>query len=61
MEVIIWELLVKAIRLPGALLLAMVTKQDVSHWLERGSTYGVFLAGAVVVTLFVCLVMRASG
>ncbi len=61
MEVIIWELLVKAIRLPGALLLALVTKHDVSHWLERGSVYGVFLAGAVVVTLFVCLVMWVSG
>lgn len=61
MEVIIWELLVKAIRLPGALFLAMVTKHDVSYWLEQGSTYGVFFVGAVVVTLFACLVMWASG
>ena len=61
MEVFIRELFVKAIRYPGAMFLSLVTKHDVSYWLEQGSTYGVFFVGAIVITLFVCLAMWASG
>jgi len=61
MEVIIWELFVKAIRYPGAMFLSLVTKHDASYWLDRGSTYGVFFVGSIVTTLFVCLAMWTSG
>jgi hypothetical protein len=61
MEVLIWELFVKAIRYPGAMFLSLVTKHDVSYWLEQGSIYGVFFVGAIVITLFVCLAMWESG
>jgi hypothetical protein len=61
MEVLIWELFVKAIQYPGAMFLSLVTKHDVSYWLERGIIYGVFFVGVIVISLFVCLGMWASG
>jgi hypothetical protein len=32
-----------------------------SHWLDRGSTYGVFIVGSLVITLFVLLATWTSG
>jgi hypothetical protein len=61
MEVLIWELFVKAIGYPGAMFLSLVTKHDVSYWLDGGSIYGVFFVGAIVMSLVVCLATWASG
>jgi hypothetical protein len=54
-------LFVKAIRYPGAMFLSLVTKHDVSYWLEQGSIHGVFFVGAIVISLFAWLAMWASG
>lgn len=61
MEVFIWELFVKAIRYPGAMILSLVTRHDVSYWLDQGSIYGVFSVGSIVITLFVCVAIWALG
>ena len=61
MDVIVWELFVKVVRYPGAILLSVVTRRDVSYWLDSGSTYGVFLVGSLVMTLFILVATWASG
>jgi hypothetical protein len=61
MEVIIWEFIVRVIRIPGALFLAAVTKNSFDHWMERGSIYGVAIMGVAIIGMFVLLAVLASG
>ncbi len=60
MEVLIWELIVKAVRYPGAMFLSLITKHDLSYWLDRGSIYGLFLLGSALIALFLMVASWAS-
>ncbi len=61
MEVIIWEVFVRVLRFPGALLLAAVTKRSFDHWMDHGSVYGVAIVGAGVISLFIYIAVLSSG
>lgn len=60
MEVLIFEIIVRFFRYPGALFLSVVTVKSVSYWLDHSGRFGIAIVGMIVTGVFVAVMSWAS-